>query len=141
MKTKVLRKIGQFELNEGSGMAKGLYNVTNSILLEYAKDKGISLWFDEETKDLLMRCSEKEFIQRAKQYAGNDIPKFLKGDVVVIESLKSVGTIIDVYEEKYGYSYRTDVDGMREENELTKIPKELAPTFLQEGYLVSQELL
>lgn len=75
MQTKVLRKVGQFELNEGNGMAKGMYNITNSILVENTKDKGVSLWFDEETKDLLMRCSESEFVRRAKQYAGNDISK------------------------------------------------------------------
>tara|TARA_R110000772_G_scaffold245860_2_gene359432 strand:- start:360 stop:587 length:228 start_codon:yes stop_codon:yes gene_type:complete len=72
----VLRKVGQFELNKGDGMARGLYNMTNTILLENTKDEGVSFWFDEETKDLLMRVQEAEFIQRAKQLVGNDINKF-----------------------------------------------------------------
>lgn len=78
MQTKVLRKVGQFELNEGSGMAKGLYNVTNSILVENTKDEGVSYWFDEDTKDLYLNCSQSEFISRAKQAAGNDISRFIQ---------------------------------------------------------------
>ena len=74
---KVLRQLGQFELNEGNGMAKGLYNVTNSILVENTDDKGVSYWFDEETKDLLMLCSDDEFVSRAKQLAGNDIGNYI----------------------------------------------------------------
>ena len=74
---KVLRQLGQFELNEGAGMAKGLYNVTNSILVENTDDKGVSYWFDEETKDLLMLCSDDEFVSRAKQLAGNDIGNYI----------------------------------------------------------------
>tara|TARA_R110000782_G_scaffold21110_4_gene56918 strand:- start:5762 stop:5986 length:225 start_codon:yes stop_codon:yes gene_type:complete len=69
----VLRSRGQFNLNEGSLMAKGLYNMTNTILLEQTKDKGVSYWFGEDTKTLLMRCSDAEFVSRAKQLCGNDI--------------------------------------------------------------------
>lgn len=75
---KVLKSIGQFSLNEGDGMARGLYNVTNSILLENTKDKGASLWFDEDTKDNLLLMNEFDFIQRCKQLAGNDINRFIK---------------------------------------------------------------
>ena len=74
---KVLRKIGQFELNEGDGAAKGLYNVTNSILVEHTKDEGVSFWFGKDRRDLLMRCSDAEFVQRAKQCAGNNINDYL----------------------------------------------------------------
>ncbi len=73
----VLRKLGQFELNEGDGMAKGMYNITNSILVENTKDEGVSYWFDEDTKDTLMLCSDDEFVKRAKQYAGNNISDYI----------------------------------------------------------------
>lgn len=66
-----IREAGQFSLNYEP--LQGLYNVTNSILLKYTKDKGVSYWFDEETKDVLTRCSDHEFISRCKQMAGNDI--------------------------------------------------------------------
>ena len=69
----VLRELGQFKLNKGDGMSRGLYNITNGILLDYTKKKGCSYWFGEETKDLLMACDTNEFLSRAKQYAGNDI--------------------------------------------------------------------
>jgi hypothetical protein len=77
MQTKVLRKVGQFELNEGQGMSKGLFNVTNSILTENTKDEGVSYWFDAEVRDLYLGCSQSEFISRAKQAAGNDINRFI----------------------------------------------------------------
>ena len=68
-----LRQIGQFKLNEGNLMAKGLFNMTNSILVEHTKTEGVSLWFDADTKDLLMRCTDAEFVSRAKQLAGNNL--------------------------------------------------------------------
>ena len=73
----VLRQIGQFKLNKGDGMARGLYNVTNQILLDNTKDEGVSYWFDEETKDNLMRMSDFDFGQRCKQLAGNNINRFI----------------------------------------------------------------
>ena len=79
---KVLRKVCQFELNEGSGSANGLYNITNEILLEHTKEEGVSFWFDEETKDHLLNLSETDFIERAKQMAGNDIYSFEVGKSV-----------------------------------------------------------
>ena len=75
---KVLRTVGQFELNEGDSMAKGLFNVTNSILVKNTKDEGVSLWFDKELKDKLMRMSKTDFVNRCKQLAGNDINRFVK---------------------------------------------------------------
>ena len=74
----VLRQIGQFKLNKGDGMARGLYNVTNQILLDNTKDEGVSYWFDEETKDNLMRMSDFDFGQRCKQLAGNNINQYIK---------------------------------------------------------------
>jgi hypothetical protein len=74
---KVLRKVGQFELNEGDGAARGLFNITNSILVENTKDEGVSYWFDEDKKHTLMLVSDAEFVQRAKQAAGNDINRFI----------------------------------------------------------------
>jgi hypothetical protein len=74
---KVLRKIGQFELNEGDGMAKGQFNMTNEILVENTKDEGVSYWFDKDTRDILMMASKDEFISRAKQMCGNDINRFV----------------------------------------------------------------
>lgn len=69
----VLRSLGQFSLNKGDGAARGMYNVTNQILLDYTEEEGCSLWFGEETKDNLMILGTSEFIARAKQYAGNNI--------------------------------------------------------------------
>jgi len=74
---KVLRQIGQFKLNEGDGMAKGLYNVTNGILLENTKGEGVSFWFDKETKDNLMLMDDFDFGQRCKELVGNDINRFV----------------------------------------------------------------
>lgn len=74
---KALRQVGQFSLNQGNLMAKGLFNMTNTILTENTKDEGVSYWFDSDTKDLLMSCSDAEFISRAKQLAGNNINELL----------------------------------------------------------------
>lgn len=74
----VLRQVGQFKLNKGDGMAIGLYNVTNQILLDNTKDEGVSYWFGEDTKDNLMRMSEFDFAQRCKQLAGNNINQYIQ---------------------------------------------------------------
>jgi hypothetical protein len=74
---KILKKIGQFELNQGDGAAKGLFNMTNKILVENTKDEGVSYWFGNDTKDILMLASSDEFISRAKQMCGNDINRFV----------------------------------------------------------------
>ena len=45
----ILRKVKNFELNKGILQASGLFNL-------YDKKTGnISLWFDEETKDELLK--------------------------------------------------------------------------------------
>tara|TARA_R110002050_G_scaffold79261_12_gene169446 strand:- start:6145 stop:6474 length:330 start_codon:yes stop_codon:yes gene_type:complete len=88
---KVLRQVGQFKLNEGNLMAKGMYNMTNTILVEHTKDEGVSYWFDTETKDLLMRCSDAEFGQRAKQLAGNNISDCLPYLKVKLQEAKETG--------------------------------------------------
>lgn len=64
---KVLREYAQFQLNKGYGMALGLYNLYNT------QTKECSYWFDEETKDSFMKCSDSEFINRCKQAVGFSI--------------------------------------------------------------------
>lgn len=64
---KRLRKVAQFTLNQGHGMALGLFNVYNE------SSDSVSYWFNEETKDMLIQCEEREFIIRCKQLAGNNI--------------------------------------------------------------------
>ena len=93
----ILRQVGQFCLNKGGLMADGLYNVTNSILVEHTKDEGVSYWFDAETKDLLMHCSKDEFVSRAKQLAGNDISNCLPYLKAKLNEAKEIGisTYID----------------------------------------------
>jgi len=57
----ILRKVKNFELNKGILQASGLFNL-------YDKKTGnISLWFDEETKDELLKLSNKDFVSSAKQ--------------------------------------------------------------------------
>ena len=70
---KVLREVGQFSLNEGDGMSKGLYNITNKILLDYTKDEGASYWFDKRKMESIFYMGTFEFLRVAKQAAGNDI--------------------------------------------------------------------
>lgn len=141
MQTKRLRKVGQFSLNEGVGMSKGLFNVTNDILVENTKDKGVSYWFDADTKETYLRCSEAEFVSRAKQSAGNDIPEFLVGQLVSIKSLKTMGLIIGIIEETNGYSYRTDSDGVREAHELNRVHPSLIDNYIELGFSIAPSTL
>ena len=53
----VLRKVGGVELNEGSLMAKGLFNLS--------KDGKVSLWFSSEDKDDFMNMNDAEFYAEA----------------------------------------------------------------------------
>jgi hypothetical protein len=56
----VLREVNNIQLNEGDGMAKGLFNLSN-------EDSGaLSLWFDGDVKDSLMKLSEDEFIEESR---------------------------------------------------------------------------
>lgn len=50
----VLKEVNGIQLNEGNLMAKGLFNL--SI------DNNVSLWFDADVKDVLMRASDENFI-------------------------------------------------------------------------------
>ena len=60
---KILKQVGNIQLNEGSLMAKGLYNlalVTDNVV-------AVSVWFDEEEKDRLMALTDEEFESEAKR--------------------------------------------------------------------------
>jgi hypothetical protein len=54
----VLREFEGYSLNEGYSMAKGLFNVST--------DNDVSLWFDRETKDELITCTDKEFKEKCE---------------------------------------------------------------------------
>jgi hypothetical protein len=63
---KVLRQVNNVQLNEGSLMAKGLFNLS--------KAGKVSLWFSSEDKDEFMAMSDKEFYAEASaviDYAEN----------------------------------------------------------------------
>ena len=57
----VLRAVNGYELNQGYGMAKGLFNLTHESL------NVASLWFDEEERDELLEMSDIEFEDYAKE--------------------------------------------------------------------------
>lgn len=61
----ILRKIEGFQLNEGNSMAKGLFNVSIK--------QDVSLWFDSDTKDVLMECDEDDFTERCEQLIKDSI--------------------------------------------------------------------
>lgn len=67
--TQVIRKIGQFALNYCP--LQKMYNVSNELLLETTKDKGVSLWFGEDTAETLKAVGRKEFVNRCRQMAGD----------------------------------------------------------------------
>ncbi len=62
---KVLREVNGIELNEGSLMANGLFNVST--------DNDSSFWFDAETKDELMECSDEDFIEKSEELIANSL--------------------------------------------------------------------
>ena len=51
----VLRLFEDVQLNQGDGMAKGLYNLSNN------KTNEVSLWFDEDEKNAMMSLSDIQF--------------------------------------------------------------------------------
>lgn len=53
----VLRQVNDVELNEGSLMAKGLFNLS--------KGGKVSLWFSYEDKDEFMSMSDEQFYVEA----------------------------------------------------------------------------
>ena len=60
---KILRQVNNIQLNEGSLMAKGLYNlalVTDDVV-------AVSVWFDEEEKDRLLALADEEFESEAER--------------------------------------------------------------------------
>jgi len=57
---KVLRQVGDIDLNEGNLMAKGLYNLYNN------ETKQVSLWFDEGVKNAMMKLPEDIFLEVAR---------------------------------------------------------------------------
>ena len=60
---KILRQVNNIQLNEGSLMAKGLYNlalVTDNVV-------AVSVWFDEEEKDRLLALADEEFESEAER--------------------------------------------------------------------------
>ena len=56
---KVLRTVGDVQLNEGQLMAKGLNNLFNT------KTKELSIWLDDYFKDELLKLSDDEFLDIA----------------------------------------------------------------------------
>lgn len=56
---KVLRTVGDVQLNEGQLMAKGLNNLFNT------KTKELSFWVDDDFKDELLKLSDDEFLDIA----------------------------------------------------------------------------
>lgn len=59
----ILRQVNKIQLNEGSLMAKGLYN----LALIDGNLVAVSVWFDEEEKNRLMALSDEEFEGQAKE--------------------------------------------------------------------------
>ena len=59
----ILRQVKNIQLNEGSLMAKGLFN------LAFVNDNlvAVSVWFDEEEKERLLALSDEEFEKQAKE--------------------------------------------------------------------------
>lgn len=56
----VLREVNNIQLNEGDGMSKGLFNLSNE------DSESLSLWFDGDVKDSLMKMSDDEFIEESR---------------------------------------------------------------------------
>jgi hypothetical protein len=51
---KVLRQVNGFQLNEGTMMAQGLFNIS--------KDDKITFWMDAETAEEMINMTDEEFI-------------------------------------------------------------------------------
>ncbi len=59
----ILRQVKNIQLNEGSLMAKGLFN----LAFMDGNLVAVSVWFDEEEKDRLLTLSDEEFEKQAKE--------------------------------------------------------------------------
>ena len=57
---KVIRQVGTISLNQGTSMARGLYNLMDSETDE------LSFWFNEEVKDSLLAMTDEQFIHEAR---------------------------------------------------------------------------
>jgi hypothetical protein len=57
---KVLREVGDVQLNEGNLMAKGLNNLYNE------KTGELSFWFDDDVKDAMMKLPDDIFLKIAR---------------------------------------------------------------------------
>jgi hypothetical protein len=75
---KVLRQVNQFQLNEGTLQAKGLFNITEKInnldetTPSFDDDFNCSLWFDEDEANILLNLSDELFITEAKNLIKED---------------------------------------------------------------------
>jgi hypothetical protein len=70
---KIMRTFAQFNLCVDESAGYPVYYIENSILTEHTKGKGMSYTFSEERALDIMRLNDIDFIQIAKQSAGNDI--------------------------------------------------------------------
>ena len=61
-----IKNVNGWELNEGSLMANGLYNISN---LEKNK---LSDWFGEKTKNEFLRITDKEFEKKCIAICDNE---------------------------------------------------------------------
>ena len=56
----VIRQVGSIQLNGGTSMLRGLNNL-------YDIETGeVSLWFDNEVKDILIEASDEDFVFLSK---------------------------------------------------------------------------
>lgn len=55
-----IRKTKKYELNEGHGMSRGLYNVSD-------RNDNLSFWFDIRTKNELLKLDDKSFEKECKK--------------------------------------------------------------------------
>lgn len=65
---KIIRQVDNVQLNEGQLMAKGLNNLFNT------ETNQVSLWFDDEVKESMMKLPDEEFLVEARikfEYAEN----------------------------------------------------------------------
>lgn len=59
--TDVIYQLGNYQVNRGSGMANGMYNVSE------INGDGLSFWFDEHYKDELIQLNAESFIDECKR--------------------------------------------------------------------------
>lgn len=57
----VIRQTNLYELNKGSLQARGLFNISSKT------NNSLSLWFDNETKNKLIKMNDKQFNSTCKK--------------------------------------------------------------------------